>query len=123
MKKLKQKYDDVCEAYAKAFAERHGFDYSDSNWVANEKGGIIEFGDLYVNFETIRYDVDNQPDKDEFIKYYDYCNEAGQYYLPIPNYKSWCKGCPRTTPETFAELRQFKKQLDDLIGYERRKNA
>lgn len=116
-------YEDACDAYAQAFAERHGFDFSDAEWVASDKGGICLFGDYYVGFETIKYDVDNEPDKDEFIRYYDYCIEANEFGLTIPNYRSWCMGCPRTSPEAFEELRKFKKQLDDLIGYERNKNS
>lgn len=120
---VKRMYEQACDAYAQAFAERHGFDYSGTEWVASDKGGVYEFGDYYVGFETIRYDVDNEPDKDEFFKHYDYCVKAHEFNLPVPNYRSWCRGCPRTSPEAFEELRKFKKQLDDLTGYERNKNS
>lgn len=112
---LKLEYENVCRKYAKAFTERHGYDYSDGDWVGCEIGGILEMGDYSVDFATIQYDVDNLPHVNEFYYYYDYCQDAYNFGFAVPNYRSWCKGCPRVSGKKFEELKERRKQLDALI--------
>jgi hypothetical protein len=122
-------YDNACNDYAKAFAEKHEMDYSDAFWVGEDVGTILCIGDYSFNFQEIRYDMDYDIDKDEIIKYYDYCTRAYSLgFEKIMNYENWCKGCPRISEEAFAkvaryreEIEKLKKELDRLIDEENNK--
>lgn len=116
-------YDDACRQYAQAFAEKHEMYYDDECWIAGDFGTILNLGDYFFNFQEIKYDVDNDIDKDEIFKYYDYSLRAHTLgFEKIMNYENWCKGCPRISEETFAEaeklhadIEKSKKLLNQLI--------
>ena len=114
---LKIKYKKLCEEYLRLFCEKH--EYQNEGWVADEHGGTAMCSDLYISFETIKTDIDTNADEGEFIKYYDYTLEAAEFGLNVPNFKSWLKGCPRTSEESFQKMRELRKQLEDLIEKEK----
>ena len=122
-------YDNACNDYAKAFAEKHEMDYTDEDWVGGDFGTILGLGDYYFNFQEIKYDMDYNIDKDEIFKYYDYCIRASTLgFKKIMNYENWCKGCPRISEEAFAkaekynkEIEKLKQELDRLIDEENNK--
>jgi hypothetical protein len=108
-------YDDACNDYAKAFAEKHEMDYSDSFWIGEDVGTILCIGDYSFNFQEIRYDIDYNIDKDEIIKYYDYCTRAYSLgFKKIMNYENWCKGCPRISEESFAKAEKYNKEIEEI---------
>lgn len=110
-----------CNACLQLFCEKHGYDYEDAkaSWVGNEVGGIVCVNDYFVDMQTIIDDVDLATTEDEFLKWYDYCLEASEFGLPTPNYKSWVKGCPRTSKESFDNLRAIKHNLERAIDIEK----
>lgn len=117
----KDLYNSGCNAYLQLFCEKHGYDYEDAkdSWVANEVGGIACINDYFVDMQTIITDVEHCSDESEFIKWYDYCIEADEFGLTTPNYSSWLKGCPRTSPESFDNLRAIKHSLERAVEIER----
>lgn len=108
---LKETYKTICNKYAQKFAEKH--EYSFDDWV--DVGEVAMMGDFYVDFRDIKYDIDNNVDVDEYVKYYDYCLEVGMLNLSIPNYESWCKGCPRIPQDVIDKMRGLRRELDELI--------
>lgn len=114
-------YNRGCNAYLQLFCDKHGYDYEDAkdSWVANEVGGIVCVNDYFVDMQTIIDDVDLPATEDEFLKWYDYCLEAAEFGLTTPNYKSWVKGCPRTSKESFDNLRAIKHNLERAIEIEK----
>ena len=50
---LSEAYDIVCGLYARAFAEKHGFEYNGDEWVRNEHGSILCLGDFFFGFHLI----------------------------------------------------------------------
>ena len=118
---VKDLYTKGCNEYLLLFCEKHGFDYEDAkdSWVANEVGGMVCVNDYFVDMQTIITDVEHCVDESEFIKWYDYCLEANEFGLTIPNYSSWLKGCPRTSAESFDNLRAIKRNLERAIEIEK----
>ena len=99
---LEENYNLICNMYAHVFATKHA--YSFDAWVADKVGEVAMMGDYYVDFCDIKYDIDNDIDADEYVKYYDYCLEVGMLNLTVPNYESWCKGCPRIPQEALDKI-------------------
>jgi hypothetical protein len=117
METLKDKYIQICNEYLRLFCEKH--DYQNDGWVADEHGGIAMCSDLYVDFDTIKTDIDMNVDEDEFIKYYDYTLESSEFGLNLPNFRSWLNDCPRTSEESFQKMREIRAQLEELIEKEK----
>lgn len=118
---IKRDYETACNNYLKLFCEKHDFDYEYAilNWVGDCIGETVEVADFYIDFQTIKEDIDSDAPKDEFIKYYDDCLRAGALDLAIPNYKSWLLGCPRISEEKFDEIIKLKNTLIELIENEK----
>lgn len=116
-KKIKRDFEDACNAYLKAFCEKHGYDYEDAHdsWAAGDVGGVVICGDQFVSLVTIRTDIDMDAPEEEFLKWYDYITEVGFYNLPTMNYEHWLKGAPRIPQESIDNIKARKQELDDLI--------
>ena len=113
-----------CIEYLRLFCEKHEFDYEDAKdaWVGNEVGGVANVCDYFVGMNTIIADIELNAPEHEFIEWYDYCLEADEFGLDVPNFKSWVKGCPRTPKETLEHLRKLKQELNDCIKREKENN-
>lgn len=116
-KELKQNFENACNAYLKAFCEKHGYDYEDAHdsWAAGDVGGVVICGDQFVSLATIRTDIDMDAPEEEFLKWYDYITELGFYNLPTMNYEHWLKGAPRIPQESIDNIKARKQELDELI--------
>lgn len=121
--KAKQLYEDGCNAYLQLFCEKHEFDFEDAkdSWVGGDVGGMTSCGDYYVGMQTIIEDIDLDAPEDTFFKWYDYCLRADEFNLNIPNFKSFIKGCPITSEETFVKLESIKNELNNIIEQENNK--
>lgn len=113
MTNLKETYEVTCNTYAHDFAVKH--EYSFDGWVADRIGEVAVMGDYYVDFEDIRYDIDNNIDSKEYDKYYNYCVDILGLTVTTPNYDSWCKGCPRIPQEIIDKIRKQRNELNTLI--------
>lgn len=111
--KLKNDYENACNAYLEAFCEKHDYIYEGLDmWVSKNAGTIANCGDGYFDMETIRTDIDEEAQEDELFKWNDYCMDASDFKLPIPNFHSWLHGCPRLNHSELDELRKSKRKLD-----------
>jgi hypothetical protein len=119
----KELYELGCDAYLQQFCEKHGYYYERNCWVAGDIGGIACINDYFVDMATIRVDVDENVEENEFIEWYDYCLQANEYGLTTPNYSSWVKGCPRTSKAKFNEFASLKEELNRLIEEEKKKTV
>lgn len=117
-------YNLGCIEYLRLFCEKHEFGYEDVEdaWVGNEVGGVACVGDYFVDMGVIIADIEMDAPEDEFIKWYDYSLVANEFGLNVPNFKSWVKGCPRTSEETIERLRKLKQDLNDCIKREKENN-
>lgn len=73
---LKYNYDEACNAYVKAFMNKHGYD--ESYWVADEVGGkvcIIE--QYFFDMQEIIFDIQNSLPKGLIFDWQDKCVDNG----------------------------------------------
>lgn len=115
---LKQTFDKLANDYVKCFIKNY-FTFSDGSqldgyWVADEPGGMLEVGDYYFNYDTIRFCVDYDVDYDTLIKWYDYCLRVGMLdqSLPTPNIKFWVKGCLIYDENELEKLEKIKTNIE-----------
>lgn len=86
---LKIKLDSFIMEYIHIFEAKQDmfFEY----WAGDDVGAVACFGDLYYDFQDIRYDLENEIEKDLIIEWHDYT--LNQHYkdpdAPIINYKNW----------------------------------
>lgn len=117
--KLKKDYENACNAYLKAFCEKHDYLYEGIEaWVGKDAGGIANCGDGYFDMATIRADIDMDAHEEELLKWYDYTMDAVDFHLPQPTFEHWLLGCPRTPKEWFDNMRAKRKELEDLMKQE-----
>jgi hypothetical protein len=98
--KLKNDYENACNAYLKAFCEKHefyGLDNTETFWIGGQVGGIANCGDFTFDMATI---------------------EASEFNLPIPNFDHWLMGCPITPSKWFENMRAKRKEFEDLLKQE-----
>jgi len=86
---LKSKFDKIANKYLKKFMEKHGFENPDMWWVAGMVGTTLFVNDYFLNFEDIRYDLDNEIEKEMLFEWYYYNLEKQEYNI---NYKSYLSG-------------------------------
>lgn len=116
IKLLKDSYADACEKYLQAFCANYEFQYEKNAWVANEVGTIANVGDYFFGFDVIKYCVDNDlKDYNELLNWYDHTLNCGHLGLPIPNFESWHKGCPRISDNKMEQLLAMKYDLEKEI--------
>lgn len=118
--KVKQLYEDGCNAYLKLFCEKHEFDFEDAkdSWVGGDVGSITECGDYFVDMWTMIDDIELDAEEETFFKWYDYCLRANELGLDVPNFKSFVKGCPITSEETLTKLESIKNELKTTVEQE-----
>lgn len=114
-------YNLGCIEYLRLFCEKHGFDYEDAkdSWVGNEVGGITCVCDYFVDMGVIIADIEMDAKEHDFVEWYNYCLDANEFGLVVPNFKSWVLGCPRSSKETLEHLRKLRQDLNDCIKKEK----
>jgi hypothetical protein len=112
--KLKQNYENACNAYLRAFCKKHGFDYEPDAWVAGEAGTVACVADYYVDMQTIIVDIDGNAPESEFAEWYDYCVRAGSLGCATPNFKSWLKVCPIRSESELKQLEDMKIKIEKI---------
>lgn len=110
-------YKALTNHYLKRFCKMYEFPYEDADWIADECGTIAMVGDLFVDFQDIRYCVENKIPYHMFIKWYDLSSELHYIETEIMekenwttirkiNLKSYCIGCP--LPYTEEEMEKLR---------------
>lgn len=116
-KQLEDRWTSICNEYVKEFCKRHEYDSEpdvDWYWIADNPGTLIEINDMFINMETIRYDVDKNVPEEKFEQWYwknlELTELGVEHWL---NYSSYCKGAPDIyTGERLKQLRCLKLKLD-----------
>lgn len=118
---------EVCNNYLFSFALKHEYDTSDIDngyaWVGGDPGTVANLGDMWINMDDIRYDIDNKIPADRFEAWYWKALDRAEANLKYMNYRSFCMGAPDPlSPEKEAELKQLRSRvkeaqaaLDDAI--------
>ena len=114
MKKLKENFIDIVNDYMNAWCEKHGYDYEEDMWVGNDYGGVCAVGDLFVSFDDVRYDIDNDLPEKTFEDWYWYSLDIAELGCErIVNLKSYSMGCRPYTDEQLDNIREAKKNVEE----------
>lgn len=115
--RLQRHYEKIVEEYTKLFIKKHDYEeYSRDMWIGRYIGGIIEIGDMFVNFDDIRYDIDHYIEPELYGEYYYKSLECTSLGLSFPNYEHYCLGCPIPSNEQIENVRLARNILDDTIA-------
>jgi len=89
MKKLKKELDNCIKKYVELFCKKHELDFD--YWIADRTGEVACFGDYYVNFEDIRFDLEKDVPKYKFFDWYDLTLELSMKDKQTINYSNFIK--------------------------------
>ena len=122
---LRKKFEEVCNGYLLELCNMWELDamaYGD--WIADEVGGTWAYGDnVFIDFDNIRYCVENNVSYSTYMDWLDYCVWAADFGQTVPNLKSWCKGCPRVDAATQERMSAMRCELIKLCEAEKEKLA
>ena len=110
-KGLKERLVEVVNDYMEAWCDKHDYQYEEDMWVGDDYGGICAVGDLFVSFDDVRYDVDNDLPEETFEDWYWYSLEIEELGCEKNvNLRSYSMGCRPYTEEQLENIRQAKKK-------------
>lgn len=121
MNTLQDDYKDICFRYLCKFNQKHELDldaYELHNcWVGGEVGGIADLNEMFLNFDDIRYDIDNNILGDKIFDWYWNSVERAEMKIKYMNFESYCKGAPDPVPEQeLVRIKMLQKKLQDVYG-------
>lgn len=118
--RLRLRFIMVATDYIQAFEQKHKIDFD--RWIADDIGGIAEFGDYYFNYDDIRFDIDNNIRKSTILKWYnaDLEHNVGRQEQQHINYSNWCKGLRHK--DLGKKKRLTKSEKEELIKIQERIN-
>ena len=130
-KTMQESFANIANEYLRIFCEKHELEYNPNDWVGSQDGiGTVVNpggGDLWIDFDIIRYDIDHAVPKGVFEKYEDYDERLRNIELDYEilyqpkrdegrlihiNFPSFCKGCP--LPYTDEQLTKMQSDIDYL---------
>lgn len=128
---LKQDYEKLADRYANAFSIRY-LDGADYYWVGGDFGGIIEICDYFVEYDTIRYSIDNDLPEEDLFSWINYGITVGMIdeRIKVPTLDEWAhgdRGIPKEQLESLEkasrEVTLAEMRLRDLIDETLSKNG
>lgn len=88
-RKLKIKFEDICNEYIEKFVKKHGYEFS--YWVGDDIGGMACFIDQYFfSLDDIRQDINRGAIKELIFRWQDDCVEF-DYFRDV-NFNSYIMG-------------------------------
>lgn len=120
---LRQDYEKAVNGYLNELLRMWELDAHYGYWIGDEVGGLYDYGDgsFDINIQDIIYCVENDVTREQYDEWQEYICDAAEFNFPMPNLRSWMRGCPRTPPEAFEKLRKLKQDLNDAVEEEKKK--
>lgn len=115
------RYNEVCNEITRAFAEKYDVSVDDEDWTKNHQGGVFVNEIFYINLDDVIMMLDKDVSFDEFIRWWDYCEECRELGLGDCNLRAWVMNCPRHSKESIERLKSLRQELNDLIKEENSK--
>ena len=118
---LRQDYEKAVNGYLVELLRMWELDGYYGYWISDEVGGVYDYGDgmFTINMDDIIYCVENDVTREQYIEWQEYICDATEFGFATPNLRSFVRGCPRTSVETFKHLREIKATLNDAIQEEK----
>jgi hypothetical protein len=90
-------------------------------WVSNDVGGVLNYGDYFINFDTILTCYKLEITFEQFISWYDFCLENQSVNISLAKYILSPRERKETEEKHLAELKnrvelaekEFKKAMDE----------
>ena len=115
-KHLKEKWEAVCNGYLLELLNMWETDSYYGYWVSDEIGGTYIFSDENpISIDEIIFAVENDVEYETYIAWIEYVCFAHEYGQTIPNFQSWCKGCPRLSESEQQRLRDLKRDFESAV--------
>lgn len=116
LQELQFHFKNAVTEYVQEFCEKHGWRYDATGWVAGDVGGVIEINDMFINFDDIRVDIDNEFDKDAFVEWFEYEQRVTELGCTQHiNYKSFTLGAPRPySEEVLDKIGKFQTEVERM---------
>ena len=89
MKTLKEQFNEITKEYVSLFSKKHDIEFD--GWIGDNVGEIAFFADYFVDFEDIRYDIDNDIEEKKFFEWYDMEIDLALAGKPTVNYRNFLK--------------------------------
>lgn len=110
---LKKEFEDICNQYLIAFQNRQEYDDNSYDWV--EFGKIVFINDMYLNFDDIRYDVDNNIKPGEIDIWYWTSVDRAEMGIKYLTYEEFCEGVPDPiSEEKLEEIQELRNKLEKI---------
>ena len=120
-RQLKEQWEKACNGYLCELLRMWELDAYYCYWIGAEVGGVLDYGSgmFTISMDDIIYCVENDVTQQQYIEWQEYICDAAEFGFDTPNLRSWMRGCPRTSAETFKHLREIKAMLNDAIEDEK----
>ena len=118
---LRQDYEKAVNGYLCELLRMWELDAHYGYWIGDDVGGVYDYGDgsFDINLQDIIYCVLHDITREQYQEWQDYILDASEFGFDTPNLRSFVRGCPRTSAETFKHLREIKATLNDAIRDEK----
>ena len=120
-RQLKKDWRKACNGFLVELLRMWELDAYYGYWIGDETGSVYDYGDgmFTIGMDDIILCVECDVTREQYIEWQEYICDATEFGLDTPNLRSWLRGCPRTSAETFDNLRKIKAMLDDAIKEEK----
>lgn len=97
--RLRLSYEHICEEYRIRLCKQFGISYSDTYWIVDRVGGVLDIQSYYtIDMDEIRYIVDSSMSFEDFEEWY--AQWADMDNANRINLRSWLMGA---RPELFKD--------------------
>ena len=120
-KMLKYQWEQACNGYLVELLRMWELDAHYGYWIGGEEGSVYDYGDgmFTIGIDDMIYCVDCDVTREQYIEWQEYICDAAEFGFDTPNLRSFVRGCPRTSAETFKHLREIKAMLNDAVQDEK----
>jgi hypothetical protein len=120
-RQLKEQWRQAVRGYQLALLNMWELDAHYGYWIGGEEGSVYDYGDgmFTIGIDDMIYCVDCDVTREQYIEWQEYICDATEFGFDTPNLRSWIRGCPRTSKETFDTLRMLKQNFQDAVEEEK----
>ena len=122
-RQLKEQWKQACNGYVNELLRMWELDSYYGYWIGEEVGGVYDYGGgaFTIGMDDMRYCVENDVTQEQYIEWQEYICDAAEFGFDTPNLRSFVRGCPRTSAETFNHLREINAMLNDAVEEEKKR--